>query len=65
MKGKKQETASPQKHDHTRTSLTMQGLKRAFVDNLLYAQGRFPEVASPHDLYMSAAYTVRDRMLNR
>ena len=53
------------KYEHTRTSMTMEGLKRAFVDNLFYSQGRYPEVATPHDLYMSAAYTVRDRMLKR
>jgi hypothetical protein len=29
------------------------------VDNLFYIQGRFPEVATAHDLYMATAYTVR------
>ena len=37
-------------------------LKRAFVYNLFYRQGRPPELASIHDLYMAVAYTVRDRM---
>ncbi len=50
---------------NTRTSLTREALKQAFIDNLFYVQGRYPEVATPHDLYMSAAYTVRDRMLDR
>lgn len=65
MKNNNEAKVSSSQHQHTRTSLTMKGLKRAFIDNLLYAQGRQPEVASPHDLYMSAAFTVRDRMLNR
>lgn len=58
-------TVNPATQDHTRTSLSKEGLKRAFVDNLFYSQGRYPEVATPHDLYMSAAYTIRDRMLSR
>ncbi|MBC8210240.1 MAG: glycogen/starch/alpha-glucan phosphorylase [Gammaproteobacteria bacterium] len=65
MKDIKTPAVSPISDDHTRTSSTMEGLKRAFVDNLFYSQGRYPEVATAHDLYMSAAYTVRDRMLNR
>ncbi len=65
MKDIKTPTTNPLTHDHTRTSLTKEGLKRAYVDNLFYGLGRFPEVATPHDLYMAAAYTVRDRMLGR
>jgi starch phosphorylase len=52
-------------HEHTRTGLSRKALMRAFVDNLFYLQGRFPEVAITHDLYMAAAYTVRDRLLDR
>ena len=52
-------------HEHTRTSMTVEAMKRAFLDNLFYIQGRFPDVATDHDLYMAAAYTVRDRMLER
>jgi xylulose-5-phosphate/fructose-6-phosphate phosphoketolase len=37
----------------------------AYIDNLFYIQGRFREVATPNDLYMAAAYTVRDRLLER
>ncbi|MBV5276082.1 MAG: glycogen phosphorylase, partial [Lamprocystis purpurea] len=37
----------------------------AFIDNLFYVQGRFRDVATPNDLYMAAAYTVRDRLLER
>jgi starch phosphorylase len=57
-------SAAPER-EHTRVGLSKDALKRAYVDNLFYLQGRFPEVATPHDLYMSAAYTVRDRLLER
>ena len=53
------------KREHTRTGLSKEALKQAYVDNLFYLQGRFPEVATIHDLYMAAAYTVRDRLLER
>jgi starch phosphorylase len=58
------ETASPQR-EHTRIGMSKEALKQAYVDNLFYLQGRFPEVATLHDLYMAAAYTVRDRLLDR
>jgi starch phosphorylase len=51
--------------DHTRTSMAPEGFKRALLDNLFYLQARFPDVATLHDFYMAAAYTVRDRMLHR
>jgi len=51
--------------EHTRTGLSKEALKQAYVDNLFYIQGRFPEVATPNDLYMAAAFTVRDRLLER
>ena len=51
--------------EHTRTGLSKESLKQAYVDNLFYIQGRFREVAVPNDLYMAAAYTVRDRLLER
>ena len=47
-----------------RTGLTSETLKRAFLDNLFYVQGKSPEIASLHDYYMALAYTVRDRMLH-
>jgi len=65
MKAIKNPPNDPASVEHTRTSLSKEGLKRAYVDNLFYLQGRFPEVATPLDLYMAAAYTVRDRMLER
>ena len=63
MKTESDKSATQQ--EHTRTGLSKEALKRAFVDNLFYLQGRFPEVATSHDLYMAAAYTVRDRLLER
>ena len=55
-------TASPHQ---TRTGLDKEDLKRAYLDNLFYIQGRFAEVATDNDYYQAAAYTVRDRMLAR
>lgn len=37
-------------------------LKRAFAYNLFYKQGMIPHNASLNDLYLSVAYTLRDRM---
>ena len=51
--------------ESTRTGLGVEALKSAYHDNLFYLLGRFPEVATPHDWYMAAAYTVRDRLLAR
>jgi glycogen phosphorylase len=48
-----------------RTGLGKDALKRAFLDNLYYVQGKFPALASKHDYYMALAYTVRDRLLRR
>ncbi|HEX6466921.1 MAG TPA: glycogen/starch/alpha-glucan family phosphorylase, partial [Terriglobales bacterium] len=48
-----------------RSGLSVWNLKRSFLDNLFYAQGTFTSIASPADLYMALAYTVRDRLLTR
>lgn len=48
-----------------RTGVSIDTLKRAFLDNLFYTQGKFPGIASKHDYYMALAYTVRDRLLQR
>lgn len=40
-------------------------LKQAFLDNLHFVQGRLLSNSTQHDLYMAAAYTVRDQMLLR
>ncbi len=49
----------------SRTGLSKETLKRAFLDNLFYVQGKFPRLASMHDYYLALAYTVRDRLLAR
>jgi glycogen phosphorylase len=48
-----------------RTGLTVEAIKRALVENLFYAQGKFPAIATKNDFYMALAYTVRDRQLHR
>jgi len=48
-----------------RTSLQKDALQRAFLDNLLYIQGKFPAVATLKDFYLALAFAVRDRMLQR
>ena len=45
-----------------RTGLSAEDVKEAFVENLRYALGRAPEVATKHDLYLALALTVRDRL---
>ena len=51
--------------DEERVALTRDALKRSFLDNLFYTQGKFPALATDYDYYMALAYTVRDRMLQR
>ncbi|MBU0751386.1 MAG: glycogen/starch/alpha-glucan phosphorylase [Gammaproteobacteria bacterium] len=48
-----------------RTGLSEESIRAAFLDNLFYVQGRFPEVASLNDKCKALAYTVRDRLLHR
>jgi starch phosphorylase len=48
-----------------RTGTSIETLRRAMADHLFYTQGRFPELATKHDLYMALSYTVRDRLLHR
>jgi starch phosphorylase len=48
-----------------RTDLSRAGLRQAFLDNLLFVQGKFPALATAHDYYMALAYTVRDRIMQR
>ena len=57
--------ANPLDNEHIRTGLSKAALERAFLDNLFYLRGRFREVATDDDLYQAAAYTVRDRLLER
>ncbi|MBK1709631.1 glycogen/starch/alpha-glucan phosphorylase [Marichromatium gracile] len=63
---KAQRPESPcEPREPTRTGMSKEALKQAYIDNLFFIQGRFREVATPHDLYMAAAYTARDRLLER
>lgn len=48
-----------------RTGMDSETLKRAFLNNLFYVQGKFPALATTNDYYMALAYTVRDRLLQR
>ncbi|HBE93107.1 MAG TPA: glycogen phosphorylase, partial [Gammaproteobacteria bacterium] len=52
-------------YEHTRTGLSLESLERAYNDNLFYLQGRSYEFSTANDRYMAAAYTVRERMLER
>ena len=54
-----------QKHEHIRIGLSVESLKRAFVDNLIYEQGKYPKFATKLDYYMAIASSVRDRLLQR
>lgn len=49
--------------EQDRSSLTREALKRAFLDHLLYTQGKSLDIASKNDLYQSLAHTVRDRLV--
>ncbi|MFB2919715.1 MULTISPECIES: glycogen/starch/alpha-glucan phosphorylase [Aerosakkonema] len=48
-----------------RTGLSIEALKRGFLDNLFYVQGKFSGIATKNDCYMALAYTVRDRLFKR
>ena len=48
-----------------RIGLSKETIKRAFLDNLYYLQGKFPILATRNDYYQALAYTVRDRLLQR
>jgi starch phosphorylase len=65
MSARPRPDAGPPELEDDRTGLSKAALKRAFLDNLYYVQGKFPALASKHDYYMALAYTVRDRLLRR
>jgi glycogen phosphorylase len=48
-----------------RTALDKEAIKRSFLDDLFYMQGKFPALATKNDYYLALAYAVRDRMLHR
>lgn len=51
--------------DDIHTGSSVDAIRRSFVSNLFYIQGRIPLVASCNDCFMAMSYTVRDRILNR
>ena len=65
MSSQKITTERSDQIEDNRTGLNKEVLKRAFLDNLYYVQGKFPALATKHDYYMAFAYTVRDRLLQR
>ncbi len=61
-------TATPRikiKVEDDRTGTDLETIKRAFLDNLFYVQGKLPNTATLNDLYMALAFTVRDRTIHR
>jgi starch phosphorylase len=50
--------------ESTRTGLSIEALEQAVKENLFYLLGKAPQTATPHDLYMAMAYTVRERLLH-
>jgi len=67
MKTKSSAASSPSTstHEDIRTSLSVEAIRQAVLDNLKYVQGRFAGVATRNDWYMALAYTIRDRVLQR
>ncbi len=51
--------------ERVRAGRSAEALRQGFLDNLFFVQGRLREAATPNDLYMALAYTVRDRLLAR
>jgi len=61
----KKQTATVLCNENIRTGHSVEALKRSFLDNLFYTQGRYLEVATPNDHYQALAHTLRDRLLHR
>ncbi|ABQ28004.1 glycogen/starch/alpha-glucan phosphorylase [Geotalea uraniireducens] len=59
------EVSTGEKCRNIRTGSSPDDIAQAFLDNLYYAQGRIPVLATRNDLYMALAYTVRDRLAAR
>ena len=51
--------------ESVRTGLSAEALVQSVLDNLAFALGRLPSLATPHDWYVALAYSVRDRLLER
>ena len=58
-------TVAAVKHEHTRTGTSVEHLKRAFIDSLIYDQARRPERATTLDYYSAIASSIRDRLTQR
>ena len=48
-----------------RSDISLEGLVHTFREHLIYTLGRYPEDATPHELYLALALTVRDQLLYR
>ncbi len=48
---------------NARTAVDVEALKRAFLDNLQFAQGKDEHTATALDRYFAVAYAVRDRLM--
>jgi starch phosphorylase len=48
-----------------RTARTVEAFKKALADNLYYTRGQAAYTASPRDVYVALAYTVRDYLIDR
>lgn len=58
-------TAAGLRRESERNRADKEAIKRAFLDNLFYLQGKFPVLASQQDYYLALAHTVRDRLVER
>lgn len=65
MKSQQTDTVGILTREETRTGLSPETLKRAILNHLFYAQGKFPEIATRNDYYMAMSYAVRDRLQQR
>ena len=48
-----------------RGGFTVETFKRSLVDNLYYSRGQGAYTASPYDIYLALAHTVRDALMDR
>lgn len=55
----------PSRCPDIRTGTSKDTIKKAFLENLFYVQGRSLENATSNDLYRALAFTIRDRLLHR
>ena len=55
----------PVQVEDDRTGMSIETIKRAFLDHLFYTQGIDRNQASVYDYYVALAHTIRDRLLHR